>query len=129
MNRVLIIDDDESVLAATTRILTDAGYDIMTASGGCQGIETLRETTVDLVITDVFMADMDGMEVIREIRRNSPDTKVIAISGGSAVFSENYLPYAEKLGAQCSLEKPFSSADLLAAMQGLLSNRVKRASP
>ena len=80
------------------------------------GLARLREQPADLVITDILMPVQDGTETIIIIRRDFPDVKVIAISGGGRRMNSNYLPYAKKFGANYALAKPFAPGELLEAV-------------
>jgi DNA-binding NtrC family response regulator len=117
MKRILVIDDDASVRSAMTQTLVDAGYETSSASGGEEGVSIVGETPIDLVVTDIFMPDRDGVEIILELRRDYPDMGIVAVSGGGTLRMGNYLPAARKLGAQRTLEKPFSSEQLLSAVE------------
>jgi len=80
--RILVIDDEESVLNLVTRILTGVGHEIDEASEGMEGLQMYEAASFDLVITDINMPGMDGLEFIRTLRKSSPDVPIIAISGG-----------------------------------------------
>ncbi len=117
--RVLIIDDEMNVRKILRVILEDEGYEVEEAASGSEGMEIYRDHHVDLIIADIFMPDMDGLEVIMDLRRSSTDTKIIAISGGSDVLDVDYLPQAKKLGANRIFSKPFNAEDLMEAVREL----------
>jgi CheY-like chemotaxis protein len=120
---ILIIDDDNRVLFTYSRILEQAGHEVVIANDGIGGIGTFKDKLPDLVITDIFMPMKGGLETIKELKRYCPDVKVIAISGGGGdgMRPENYLKTAKQLGAMCALTKPIEGEDLLKAVQECLS--------
>lgn len=110
--KLLVIDDDASMLEVLQQRLETEGYDVETAQNGVQALQLIRSCAYDLVITDIVMPDMDGIELIRALREEDPDAKIIAISGGGKVSSQHYLHLADRLGADCVLAKPFVWQDL-----------------
>lgn len=113
MASILVIDDDEQVQAALRRILEEAGYMVVVASNGRQGLQQFRREPADLVILDIFMPELDGLETLVELHREYPDAKVIAISGGGKERDFNYLECARMLGAHSALPKPLDREQLL----------------
>lgn len=121
MPNILIIDDDEQILGFL-RILFEANsYEVYTASDGEDGLRQFRQNPADLVITDLVMPEKEGLETIQELRRDHPDLKIIAMSGGGQIGSDNYLKVAELYGAQRVFKKPFRIAEVLAAVEELLT--------
>jgi CheY-like chemotaxis protein len=120
MPRILIIDDDDIIKRMLRRMLTRAGYDVLDAADGKEGIERFRENDVDLVITDLIMPEKEGLEMIMELKTDFPDIKIIAMSGGAQMGPEGYLQLADALGAQRTLKKPIAREDLLAAIEEIL---------
>ncbi|SMF18913.1 Response regulator receiver domain-containing protein [Tistlia consotensis] len=104
---VLVIDDDPDMRALIAATLESAGYQVLTSENGREAVATLIETPVDLVITDLFMPEFDGLEVIRAIRDCADHLPILAISGSSAYVTMDYLPIAHLLGADAVLPKPF----------------------
>jgi DNA-binding response OmpR family regulator len=98
--------------------LEQAGYHVLIAEDGQQGLRCVNQQAVDLIIVDIFMPEMDGMELIPLIRKTRPTTKMIAISGKSGVI--DYLDAAKRLGAHATLTKPFSLQELLDAVSAQL---------
>jgi len=117
MADILIIDDDKQMRRLLTRILQGAGHAVREAENGRGGIELFRQQRPALVISDIVMPDMEGIETIRALRTEGPVVPIIAISGGSDPI---YLRAATALGATASLEKPFAAAELLALVAELL---------
>ena len=103
MPTILIIDDDEVITETTKIFLNRAGYDTLTASNGAEGLKLCRQHQIDVVITDIIMPEKEGLETIRELRKNFPNIKIIAISGGGRINAQDYLSLAAKLGAHHTL--------------------------
>ena len=120
MPKVLVIDDDPAVRFTITRILETGGYESVEAVSGRDGIDALIRSRFDLVITDLFMPDQDGIEAIRRIRELDVAIPIIAISGvgGKGRFSP--LENAQMMGANLAIEKPFTVETLLSAVKELL---------
>jgi CheY-like chemotaxis protein len=122
MANILVIDDDELVRETLDIVLQDAGHTVILAQNGRLGLKQLDDQAVDLVITDLFMPEMEGFETMNLVRRHQPDLKVIAISGGGRGSDQGlYLEEAEMLGADASLAKPFKNSELIALVERLLS--------
>ena len=122
MAKILVIDDEVQLREMLKAVLEHAGYDVVLAADGNQGIKLFAEQSFDLIVTDLIMPDKEGLEIITEIHKARPETKIIAMSGGGRVGPSGYLKYAEKLGAQVSLTKPFENHEFLACVEKLLSS-------
>jgi CheY-like chemotaxis protein len=122
MATILVIDDDAPVRAALCRILERAGYTVVAAADGGAGLQLHRERPADLIITDIFMPGQDGIETIRQLRREAPAVPILAISGGDETGALDLREGAALLGASRTLWKPFALAELLAAVGDLLEN-------
>ena len=120
--RILIIDDEDLSRNMLSQALTRAGYDVSTACDGTEGIELFRSVLADLIITDILMPGKEGLETIMELRRDFPDVKIIAMSGGGRTGNLNFLDIAERLGAQRTLQKPFHLQDVLQLVQEVLQD-------
>jgi len=118
MSRILVIDDSLSALQLTEMILGEAGYEVRTCSEGKKALRMLEREAFDLVITDIYMPDLDGLEVIREEHRIRPNVPVVAVSGVTG--PRNMLSVALRLGACQTVQKPFSRASLLDAVEAAL---------
>ncbi len=131
MARILVIDDEKAVRFTVKEVLVRAGYDVDTASDGNEGLEKLRDSGADLVITDVIMPGIDGVAVLNHVRAEFQNTPVIVISGGGniapmeyepgAIATNAYLASATIAGADATLTKPFDRKTLLSAVKDLLS--------
>jgi DNA-binding response OmpR family regulator len=120
MARILIIDDESLIRDLLKKILEREGYEIVTASGGEEGIKIHRENPADLIITDLIMPGKEGIETIMELRRDFKDVKIIAMSGGGRIDPETYLQLAKTLGAIKTIAKPFDRIELLKTIHELL---------
>jgi DNA-binding response OmpR family regulator len=120
MKRILIIDDNDQVRSLLREMLELGHYTVIEAPNGDIGARLFRQQPADLVITDIFMPEKEGLETIRELRRDFPDVKIIAISGGGSRGDLGYLPTAKKLGAHRTFIKPFEMDELLSAVHELL---------
>jgi len=116
---VLVIEDDEDLRALLGRMLQRAGYGVVTAVHGRDGLLRLKERPVDLVVTDMLMPEMDGIELMRLLRTERPALPVIAISGVEE-WAE-YLRIAKNLGAKATLQKPVAAADLVGSVRRVLA--------
>jgi DNA-binding response OmpR family regulator len=121
MARILLIDDDDSVRAMLGLTLTHFGHTVLEARNGAEGLLLFGTAHADLVITDIVMPEKEGLAVLRELRKMHPPVKTIAISGGGRGLAADYLHIARQLGAAKVLQKPFSNAVLLAAVEEVLS--------
>ena len=122
MAKILLIDDDPTLLSLEAQILTAAGHEVATTANGKEAVQLFASSPFDLVITDVIMPEKDGLETISHLRRKHPKLKIIAVSGGGMVKSEDYLEIARKLGAAQTLSKPFAADQLLKAVDKVLSS-------
>ena len=120
MARVLIIEDDAQTRKTLRNILERAQHEVVEAHNGKVGISLYREEPADLVIADMIMPEVDGVETITKLRQDYPDVKIIAIFGGGRIGPDAYLRAAENLGALQSLTKPFGKSDLLKVVQEVL---------
>jgi DNA-binding response OmpR family regulator len=120
MSTILVMDDDEQVRAMLRQALEREGYEVLDAPDGKEGMRLFREQGADLIITDLIMPEKEGLETIMELRRDFPDVKIIAISGGGRVSADEYLDQAYKFGARVILTKPFALEELLDAVRELL---------
>jgi len=115
MATILVIDDEEMMRVLLRSTLKGAGYEVVEAANGRQGLELYRRRPTDLVITDILMPEMNGLDMILELTRYFLDAKVIAISGEGG--EKNVLDVAKLLGARRTFHKPFSMLELLDAVR------------
>ena len=115
MATILIIDDEEIIRVLLRFALEAAGYEVTEAANGRQGLELYRHRPADLVITDIVMPELNGLDMLLELTREFLHAKVIAISG--AGDEKNVLDVAKLLGARQTFQKPFSMPHLLGAVR------------
>jgi CheY-like chemotaxis protein len=120
MKNILVIDDEPQIRSMVRLILERAGYGVMEAPDGLEGIARFREKPADLIITDLIMPNRDGIGMIIELKKEFPEVKIIAMSGGGLNRPEGYLRGALKLGASCTLAKPINRQELLRAVKDTL---------
>ncbi len=121
MPRILVIDDDEQFLRLMQAMLQRGNFDVVVAHSGKQGVRICENTHFDLVITDLIMPDMEGLEVIMELKQKAPNVKILAVSGGGRNDPVGYLNLAMALGAHGALTKPFGLETLLKTVGQLVS--------
>ncbi len=120
MTKIVLIDDDEDVRRTLVRMLETAGYEVHEAADGSSGLELCLKVDPQLVITDILMPEKEGIETIMTLKRDRPDLKIIAISGGGRSGGVDFLDMARSLGADEALQKPFRRAELLDLMKRVL---------
>jgi DNA-binding NtrC family response regulator len=121
--RILVVDDEQIVRDSCQRALTDAGYDVKTAASGCDALDACRVERFDLMLTDLKMPDMDGLEVIRAMAAEFPDVRVVVVTGYPSPESAET---ASKLGIFDYLEKPLSPERLSAATAAVLARPARK---
>ncbi|HYR32140.1 MAG TPA: response regulator [Gemmatimonadales bacterium] len=120
MPRILVIDDDPDVRRSLGKMLTRAGYDVVEAADGTAGVELQHREPADVIITDIFMPGLDGLQTIRQLKKEGSGVKVIAISGGDRTGTVDLKEHAQLMGAFKVLAKPFEMQDVLAAVKAAL---------
>ena len=121
MPKILVIDDDEQVRALLYEILDRAGFEVVEAANGLEGVNAYRRAPTDLIITDLIMPEKEGVETILELRGEFPSVRIVAISGGGRNGAQDYLSIAARLGARRVVAKPFSRQEILDAVQAALA--------
>jgi DNA-binding NtrC family response regulator len=119
MADIVVIDDEPRYRRLVARVLTGAGHEVRQAADGAEGLAMCLERTPDLVITDIVMPRMEGIETILQLTRQRPGLAVLAMSGAEP--ASVYLRAATALGAAASLPKPFTVEQRLAAVDELLA--------
>ncbi len=120
MPRILLIEDDQPLRRALRISLEKMGHEVGEADDGREGLALFKVHAFALVVTDIIMPGMEGMETIRALRLLRPHLHIIAISGGGRGSPDNYLHLARHLGAALVFEKPFEFTALCAAVATLL---------
>lgn len=119
MPSILVIDDNDSFRTTICLWLKHHGYEVKQAANGKIAMGMLAPPP-DVILTDILMPEQDGLETIQAVRKQSPDMKIIAMSGGMLDGRVDFLPLAEKFGADEVMHKPFSGSELLLALEKLL---------
>ncbi len=126
MERILIIDDEPQIRSMLRLMLERAGYEVVEASDGIDGIRLYRQNPTDLIITDLIMPNKDGIGMIIDLKKEFPDVKIIAMSGGGLNKPEGYLQGAKKLGAAYTLTKPIDREKMIQAVKDTLRGSAPR---
>ncbi len=122
---ILLVEDEELLLAGVQEMLEIQGYEVVTAQNGSVALACLSEHAVDLVITDLVMPQMDGIDFVAQLRKVNPDVPVIVVSGSTRNIMQRYgIDTIQVPGANASLPKPFKGAELIAEIQRLLPPQV-----
>jgi CheY-like chemotaxis protein len=125
--RILVTDDNEDMVLSMKLLLERAGYEVMTAGDGNAAFEVQRCSPCDILITDIFMPEADGLETIDRFKREFPTVKILAMSaGGGRMKNLRYLTMASVAGADATLAKPFDPAVLLETLGGLLAGNLAK---
>ena len=119
---ILVIEDDDQMRILLRQVMEWAGYEVVDAENGREGMQKQRRQPADLVITDLIMPEQEGLETIGLLRKEYPQTRIIAISGGGRIGPEAYLPAAQELGADRVFSKPFDVRELAGAVRELLGH-------
>ena len=121
MARILIIDDSEEIRRLLRMVLKSAAHEVLEARDGAEGLKCVDKQKVDLVITDVFMPEMDGLEILREMRKTHPGLNVIAMSGGGKYGNMDIMRIARSFGAFHVIAKPFIISEVLQIVSAALA--------
>jgi CheY-like chemotaxis protein len=105
--KILLVDDNQAFLDMLKEYLMDNNYDIVCSNNGSDAQEQFEKFHPDIIVTDIVMPEVDGIELLLTLRKINPDVRIIAMSGGNRGHAESYLIMAEKLGANVVLNKPF----------------------
>ena len=122
---ILLVEDEELLRAGVQEVLEIQGYNVITAPDGEQALACLVAQTIDLIITDLVMPKMDGVDFVKQLRKIKPDLPVIVVSGSTRNIMQRYgIDSIQVPGANASLPKPFKSVDLIEQVRQLLASRV-----
>ena len=120
MAKILIVDDEPDILHLLTRILERFGHTVHQAPDGRTALRMYAGNPADVVITDILMPEMDGLEFLTRVREAFPEARIIALSGGGLIAKEEVLRDAVRLGAVGILKKPFTVEQCLEAVRTAL---------
>ena len=117
---ILLIDDEDKFRSVIRQVLVNAGYEVVEASNGAEGIRHFYQKPADMIITDIIMPEKEGIETIIELKKAFPHVKLVAMSGGGWYGTDIDFDMARRLGAR-TLDKPFALQDLLDVVRDLLN--------
>jgi YesN/AraC family two-component response regulator len=130
MHRILVIDDEPDVRDGIKRVLDRAGFSVRVVDNATDAMLELKRLAADVVITDIIMPKVNGVDAIECIVREFPMVRIVAISGGgnfdvtgyqpAAITTTAYLAAAKRAGAHCILTKPFESRELIEAVERVM---------
>lgn len=121
MKKILVIDDDIPLNGMICEILTSAGYEVRTAPNGMEGLKLFMKERPDLVITDIYMPEKEGLETIMELRQADKAIRILVVSGGCPhINMSEMFAMAEMFGADAFLPKPFAVGTFLQKINELL---------
>lgn len=120
MSSILLVDDEPLLRQNLSKFLKVLGHDVLVAGNGREAMSVIEGSSVDLVVTDVNMPDMDGLELLNALRGRTPPLPIVVMSGGGRFDKAMLLQSAKVLGAVVILAKPFSLADLKSAVEEAL---------
>jgi len=120
MATILVVDDEDVIRSILRKVLEGAGHTVFDAKDGRQALKMYADSPTDLVISDIFMPEMDGIEFLMRVRDKFPEARIIALSGGGYLGKAEVLTAASNLGAVTVLEKPFEVQDCLALVEWVL---------
>jgi DNA-binding response OmpR family regulator len=118
MVKILVVEDDQQFRNVLIQLFQRENYDVTGCSDGTEATKILKDEMFDVVITDIIMPKKDGMSLIVDLRRNRPNMRIIAISGGGRQIDPlNPLKIAQKVGAEYTFTKPFKLKELLGVVK------------
>jgi DNA-binding response OmpR family regulator len=117
MPRVLILEDSPDLRQLLQLELQAQGFEVAAASSGDSALELMERAPADVVLTDLFMPDKDGLETILELRARYPGARIVAMSGWESRAGLDYLKVAREIGAERTFRKPFDIGELIAALR------------
>ena len=121
MANILLVEDESLVSETLSSAMKSKGHTVVVAVNGVEGMKKFTEGRFDLVVTDIIMPDKEGIGLIMEMRREAPNVKIVAISGGGRTGNVEFLKMAHDLGAMATLKKPIRLAEFFAVLSECLS--------
>lgn len=117
---ILVVDDDPEFLRSLELLLQVDGFAVTTAENGVRGLQAFRNRGPDIVLIDVMMPRLDGLEAVRQMLRERPGAKIVVMSGSARPDTQDLLAAAREAGASAVLEKPFEPAALKKVLHEVL---------
>lgn len=122
MPRILVVDDDPISRQVLRAMLEKEGHQVTEAEDGVKAVKGYDSSVIDLVITDIFMPEKEGVQTVRELMKENPEVKIIAVSGGSSSANYDSLDWIKMFGVKYTFTKPFNAKAILAAVDDLLGS-------
>jgi DNA-binding response OmpR family regulator len=130
---VLLVEDNESLRSLLRCTLEEAGYRVLTAENGHQALQVAESSTIDVVVTDILMPVVDGLELIVELKARNTSCRIIAMTGGGSMLINTIgnlnVRHGDIFGTHHTLKKPFQPGELIAALETVLSENSLPAHP
>lgn len=117
--KILVVDDNNKFLTMLNEFLSNKGFVVDICDNGHEALKKFTDFIPDIVVTDIVMPGIDGIELLLQLRKINPDVKVIVMSGGNRGHADAYLHMADKLGANAVLSKPFELEELMQVIKNL----------
>jgi CheY-like chemotaxis protein len=127
--RILVVEDDPQLRALLVRIVGAAGHEVVASPNGKAALAELGGAEFDLIVTDVVMPEMEGLELIRQVRKLPRPVSIIAMSSGGRGSADDYLQLAATLGAAATIEKPFTASAIVETISRVLSSESLKGHP
>ena len=124
ITRVLVIDDNSDIRDTLRWLLEGEGYAVSVAANGLEGLRLQRNEPADVVVTDIFMPEQDGIETLWKFREEFPNVPIVVMSGGGAARGTDYLSVARELGATKTLKKPLDPQELIDVVGQITRSRL-----
>ena len=121
--RILFVDDEPALLYVCAEFLELGGYDVTSIEHSCDALSTIKRKDFDVLITDLEMPEVHGLDIIHQVRKENKKIVIIALSGGARTDLNDNLNVAERIGADCSMQKPFRGIELVNKVNELMAMR------
>lgn len=121
MARILVVDDDPTIRAIAQELLLGSGHELFEAADGDEALLIAARTPIDLIVLDMLMPNKDGIETIQAVKRDHPDTRILAISSGGRMDGATLLKLASAFGADETMLKPLRLATFAVIVEALLA--------
>lgn len=123
MARILVVDDDPTIRAVAQELLRQSGHELFEAADGDEALLLASKTPIDLIVLDMLMPNKDGIETIQAVKRDHPDTRILAISSGGRMDGTTLLKLASAFGADETMLKPLRLATFAVVVDALLERK------
>jgi DNA-binding NtrC family response regulator len=122
MISILVVDDDDDFRISLIEFLEDNNFAVQEAADVQTALEILDRNKMDLIITDILLPEIDGLEFIEQLKKERVSSKIIAMSGGGRIDSEHYLRLVQAYGVEFTIDKPFGGEKLICLIERVLEN-------